>query len=93
MRRLVTIDLSNADVPTFEAYEKTVLSLLPKYGARLEIRVRSLDGFSETHLLFFPNVRSFESYCEDTIRLAAQSSWKACGAKAVVSEVELLASH
>ena len=92
MRRLVTIDLSNADVPVFEAYEASVLSLLDKHGGRLEMRVRSLDGRSETHLLFFPDAQAFENFRADPIRVAAQDDWQRCGAKSVVTEVETLAS-
>ena len=92
MRRLVTIDLSDADVPIFEAYEAKVLSLLDKYGGRLEMRVRSLDGRSETHLLFFPSAQAFENYRADPIRVAAQDDWRRCGAKSVVAEVEALTS-
>jgi hypothetical protein len=92
MRRLVTIDLSNADVSIFEAYEATVLSLLGKHGGRLEMRVRSLDGCSETHLLFFPSAQAFDSYRADPIRVAAQDVWQRCGARSVVVEVETLTS-
>ncbi len=88
MRRLATIDLSNADIAKFEAYEEMVLPLLPQYGAILEQRVRSIDGLSETHLLFFPDMASFQAYCDDPVRLAAQAIWEDCGAKAVVTEVE-----
>ena len=91
MRRLVTIDLSDADLPIFEAYEKTVLALLDKHGGRLEMRVRSLDGCSETHLLFFPSAEAFENYRADPIRVAAQDDWKKCGAKSAVIEVETVA--
>lgn len=92
MRRLVTIDLSDADVPVFDAYEATVLSLLDKHGGRLEMRVRSLDGCSETHLLFFPSAQAFENYRADPIRVAAQDDWQRCGAKSVVTEVDVLTS-
>ena len=92
MRRLVTIDLSDADVPIFEAYEATVLSLLDKHGGRLEMRVRSLDGCSETHLLFFPSAQALENYRADPIRVAAQDDWQRCGAKSDVVEVETLAN-
>jgi uncharacterized protein (DUF1330 family) len=90
MHRLVTIDLSAADIQEFEAYEATVLPLLAKYGARLEMRLRSVDGLSETHVLFFPDMQAFENFREDPIRVAAQPSWKACGAKSVTVEVERL---
>jgi len=92
MRRLVTIDLSDADVPIFEAYEAKVLPLLAKYGGQLEMRVRSLDGCSEIHLLLFPNAQAFENYSADPIRVAAQDDWRRCGAKSVVTEVEALTS-
>jgi len=91
MRRLVTIDLSDADVPIFEAYEATVLSLLDKHGGRLELRVRSLDGRTETHLLFFPSAQAFDKYRADPIRVAAQDDWQRCRAKSVVTEVEVIA--
>lgn len=92
MRRLVTIDLSDADIPIFEAYEGTVLPLLDKHGGRLEMRVRSLDGRSETHLLYFPSAQAFDNYRADPIRVAAQDDWQRCGARSVVVEVEALAS-
>jgi hypothetical protein len=41
MRRPVTIDLTNANLEAFEAYEARVLPLLGKHGGRLEMRVRS----------------------------------------------------
>jgi hypothetical protein len=83
-------DHRSADIPEFEAYEATVLPLLAKYGARLEMRLRSVDGLSETHVLFFPDMQAFENFREDPMRVAAQPSWKACGAKSVTVEVERL---
>lgn len=88
MLRLVTIDLSEADIPAFEAYEAKVLALLPKYGARLELRVRSLDAQIETHLLHFPDRPAFERYLTDPARAALAGDWERCGAQSAVTEVE-----
>lgn len=90
MRRLVTIDLTAADIAAFGAYEATVLPLLARHGGRLEARVRALDGSSETHLLFFPDAQALEAYRSDPARLAAQDQWAACGAVAIVTEVETI---
>jgi len=88
MRRLVTIDLRNADVELFAAYEAKVLPLLAKYGGRLEMRVRALDGSSETHLLFFPDSPAFEAYRADPNRQAVLDEWERSGATSVALEVE-----
>lgn len=93
MHRLATIDLSAADISKFETYETTVLSLLARHGAKLEMRVRSLDGLSETHLLFFPGTQAFENYRDDPVRVAAQGLWKASGATSSVTEVRRLSTH
>ncbi|MDB5460186.1 MAG: hypothetical protein JWO72_1927 [Caulobacteraceae bacterium] len=88
MRRLVTIDLAGADLAMFEAYEAKVLPLLEKYGARLEMRVRSVDGQCETHLLFFPDAQSVEGYRSDPNRVAVLTEWERSGAKSSIVEVE-----
>ncbi len=88
MQRLVTIDLTAADLAAFDAYEARVLPMLARHGGRLELRVRALDGSSETHLLVFPDATAFEAYRADPARLAVQDQWEACGAVAVVTEVE-----
>jgi uncharacterized protein (DUF1330 family) len=88
LRRLVTIDLAGADLERFEAYEAKVLPLVETHGGRLEMRVRSLDGGRETHLLFFPDAQAFERYRSDPKRVAVQSEWEQCGAKSVAVEVE-----
>jgi hypothetical protein len=83
----VTIDLSTADLANFDAYESTVLALLPLHGARLEARVRTIDGAGETHLLFFPDDESYEAYLANPVRLAARAQWEKSGATAVSQEV------
>jgi uncharacterized protein (DUF1330 family) len=92
VRRLVTIDLTDADVAMFEAYEAKVLPLVEKHGGRLELRVRALDGRSETHLLYFPDAKAAEDYRADPARIAVLGEWEACGAKAVVQDVEAVVS-
>lgn len=88
MLRLVTIDLAAADLNTFERYEAEVLGLVPKYGGRLELRVRGLDGRTETHLLYFPNEAAFERFRADPGRLALSGDWDRCGARSTVQLVE-----
>jgi hypothetical protein len=88
MLLLVTIDLARADLALFERYEVDVLDLLPKYNGRLEMRVRALNGQSETHLLFFPDEAAFESFRSDPKRLALSADWERCGARSVVQPVE-----
>jgi hypothetical protein len=87
MRRLVTIDLTRADLGLFESYEAKVLPLLEKYGGRLELRVRSLDGSSETHLLYFPDAHGYQGYLADPVRVAALNEWERSGASATAIEV------
>ena len=92
MRRLVTIDLTHADLSLFERYEAKALPLIERYGGRLEMRVRTIDGSSETHLLFFPDGQSYEAYRSDPDRVAVLGEWEQCGARASMIEVELFPS-
>ncbi|MEO1408179.1 MAG: hypothetical protein AAFV54_17095 [Pseudomonadota bacterium] len=59
MQRLVTIDLRTADIALFEEYERIVLPLLSKYGAKLESRLRATDHSTEIHLLSFPSKEKY----------------------------------
>ena len=88
MLRLVTIDLTQADLPAFERYEAEVLALAPKYGGRLEFRVRALDGSREIHLLYFPSDEAFERFRSDPARIEAQKHWSDIGAISSVTIVE-----
>jgi hypothetical protein len=88
MRRLVTIDLSHADVGRFEAYESKVLPLLDRHAGRLEWRLRAVDGSSETHLLSFADMDAYQSYRADPAREAAQDEWRSCGAVSFGLDVE-----
>ena len=91
MLRLVTIDLSQADLDVFERYEASVLALLPNHRGRLELRVRALDGQTETHLLYFPDEQAFDAFRSDPARLALAEEWKRCGARSTVQLVERIA--
>lgn len=82
MRRLVTIQLKEANVALFEKYEAIVLPLVEKHGGRLEARVRSDDGQTETHLLFYPDERSYQAFLSDPIRQNARHIWDQSGATA-----------
>ena len=88
MLRLVTIDLGRAELDVFEAYEAKVLPLVDKHGGRLDLRVRAVDGSSETHLLYFPDVEAYEAFRADPFRQAAQDEWLSCGATSSAVEVE-----
>jgi hypothetical protein len=89
---LVTIDLSDADLGTFERYEAAVLGLVPSHGGRVELRVRALDRRTETHLLYFPGEEAFERFRSDPARLALSAERTRCGARSAVQSVERIES-
>ncbi len=89
MRKLVTIDLTQADLNLFEGYEAAVLPLLGRHGGRLEMRVRAANSSSETHLLYFPDSQSYEAYRSDPDRVRVLGDWERCGARASMIEVEV----
>jgi len=86
--RLITIDLTGADLAAFEDYETRVLRLVPDHGGRVDIRVRALDGLTETHLLYFPDEAAFESYRSAPARLALSGLWEKSGARSIAQPVE-----
>jgi uncharacterized protein (DUF1330 family) len=83
---LVQIDLSEADLSLFESYEDQVLALLPHYGAKLEARLRSIDGRREVHLLHFPDASARENFRNDPALPAMQDVWKRCVARSTSEE-------
>jgi hypothetical protein len=87
---LVRIDLSQADLVLFNRYEEQVLRLLDTHSGRLEMRVRSVDHSSETHLLFFESRKSFDEFLADPARAELQPEWQACKATSYVSEVQTI---
>lgn len=88
MRKLVTIDLTAADTDAFEAYERKVMPLLQKHAGRLELSVRSVDGTTEAHLLYFPDASNFEAFLSDPEREGLKDEWSRIGAVSTVTEVE-----
>jgi uncharacterized protein (DUF1330 family) len=86
-RKLVVIDLSSADIEVFESYERQVLSLLSKYGGRLESCVRSIDGTTETHLLYFPDNKCFEGFVSDPKREALKGEFLRSGVSSTITDV------
>lgn len=90
MRLLIDIDLSSADVTMFDSYETVVLERLSTYGARIEMRVRSVDRQREVHLLFFPDADSLVQFRNDAVRQSVIDRWEKCGATSTSVEVDPL---
>jgi hypothetical protein len=90
MRRLVMINLESANIADFEAYEAVVLPLVRKHGGRVEMRVRSISGDREVHLLYFPDSEAFEAYRQDPRRLEGSYLWEASRAQSEVVLVDLV---
>ncbi len=91
MHKLVAIDLTDADISRFEEYEKQVIPLLHKFGARLELGLRSVDGMTETHVLYFPDTASFDNFLSDSVRASLQDDWLLVGAGTTVTDVNEIA--
>ena len=92
MQILITIDLSQADLPAFDHYEAQVLPLLALYGGAIIFRLRATDDRSEFHLLQFPDADAFAAYKADPRRTALASLWQASGATATTTPVTRLGS-
>ncbi len=63
-----TIRLPAEGIDAFQRFEAAVLPLLPEYGARLERRLRTLDGRSEIHIASFPSREALDRYKADPRR-------------------------
>lgn len=87
MHKLVVIDLKSAEIGLFEDYERNIIPLLNKHGGRMELGFRSVDGKTETHVLYFPDIAAFENFLSDPVRLALKGDWKLTGALATVTDV------
>lgn len=88
MRKLVVIDLSSANTQLFESYERKVIPLLSKYNGKLELSVRSVDGMTETHVLYFPDAEQFEAFISDPIRSALKDELLQTGVTSTITDVE-----
>src|SRR3954454_20114587 len=64
----------------YAAYESRVLSLLPAHGAKLERRLRTTDGTTEIHVIWFPSQGALEGYLADPLRERHRSLLDASGA-------------
>jgi uncharacterized protein (DUF1330 family) len=82
MKLLIQIDLTDADLDRFEAYEQAVLALLPDHGGVLELRVRGVDELVETHVIAFASEAQFDDFVHDPRRIALAQDWVDCGARA-----------
>jgi uncharacterized protein (DUF1330 family) len=63
---VAVIDLGDAEVG--RRYEDKVLELLKRHGGRLERRLRSTDGLTEVHLLWFPSRAAYDAFLADPRR-------------------------
>lgn len=88
MRKLVVIDLTSANIELFESYERKVLPLLRQYEGNLELCVRSVDGTTETHVLYFPDVERFQGFLSDPTRVSMKDELNRTGAISTISDVE-----
>lgn len=63
-----TVRVPVEGIEAFREFEAAVLPLLPKYDARLERRLRTLDGRVELHVVSFPSREALDGYRADPAR-------------------------
>jgi hypothetical protein len=90
MRLLVEIDLTSADLASFDAYETAVLPLVALHCGAVEVRLRTADAAREVHLIRFPDAAAFAAFKSDPRRIAMADDWTASGAVSTVTEVTAL---
>jgi hypothetical protein len=83
---VAVIDLGVAD--TGRNYEDKVLGLLKRHGGRLERRLRSTDGLTEVHLLWFPSRVAYDEFLADPRRAEYRADWGDTAPTGRVIEVE-----
>ena len=66
--RVLIARIPAAGVAAFTAYEAQVLPLLAEHGGVLQRRLRSDDGQTEIHLVWFPSDAHFDRYRADPRR-------------------------
>jgi uncharacterized protein (DUF1330 family) len=64
----------------FDAYESQVLALLADHGGTLQRRLRTADGQTEIHVVWFPSDSALAAYREDPRRAALAPLLAASGA-------------
>lgn len=87
MHKLIAIDLTSANTDLFESYERKIIPLLSKYDGALELSVRSVDGTTETHVVYFPDSMRFQEFLADPIRTALKDELQRTGAVSAISDV------
>jgi uncharacterized protein (DUF1330 family) len=70
-------------------YEDRVLDLLPDYGARIDARVRALEGpLTEIQILEFPSQQALDDFQKDPRRMELAEIRNAVIASTTVIRVE-----
>ncbi len=81
------VRIPSAGVDAFQRFESIVLPLLPRYGGRLDRRLRSADGRIELHVLSFPSNDALDAYRADPIRVEHLHLLAESGAEAELLEL------
>ena len=74
-------------------YEDAVLPLLKDHGGTLRQRLRTEDGLTGVHVIWFPSPSHFNAYRNDPRRAAHSGLFDASGATAEVLTVRDLAEE
>src|SRR4051794_11684141 len=80
-----------AGLEAFRSYEDAVLPLLKDHCGMLRQRLRTADGLTEVHVIWFPSASHLSAYRADPRRAAYAGTFDASGATAevlTVSDVE-----
>jgi hypothetical protein len=79
-------------VAAFRAYEAAVLPMLLDHGGTLQRRLRTEDGLTEIHVLWFPSLEQVAAYRADPRRVAHAGLFTGAGATADVLTVQDVAT-
>ena len=71
----------------FRTYEDAVLALLKDHAGILRQRLRTEDGLTEVHVIWFPSSSHLNAYRADPRRVARAGAFEASGATAEVLTV------
>ena len=81
------IDLTGADLETFDAYENAVIPLLDRYGITMVARLRAEDGSCEVHVLDVPSDEAMAQFRADPDRAKVQHMWDNSGVSGEVMQM------
>ena len=84
---VVDIDLSRADHTAFDGYEAQVLALLPRFGGRMERRLRTDDSSREFHILHFADDAGFAAFLASPQRADLHAAGPETGTTATIHRV------